>query len=464
MEAGTSTAPGGTGTLTPDVSSILGSTDLANRLDAKEGLAALPPAPTTTVLATQTTTMAQAGSPPQQLDCRKLLAPTQLAQVEAYAKELYPKLAADPNQLDAFGADAVDAINALVKQMLDQAGRDADIPQIVNITHDLDDRMRDFNRKHQTSTAAQNTDAYDKTMAKAWDLVHKMGDWLHDLLRDAQGLQAYLDKLTADLEDKRAELRQNVAMCNQLYAANETAVTNLVVTIAAMEFVLDDATAAAAAIVIDDSAPDARAQREQRDTLTTEFIPALSNRIGEFKQRLFVAWATAPQIRNIRMISFGLGQRLALLITLTIPVFELTVVEWVTVQQAAKAADAQQAVSDATNTAMQGFADATAEAIPQIAQTIQTPSLSPETISLVAQSISDQLTGITNAVQYGIEQRKGVDNAIMQASTLMANAADQESGKILQLVAESSAPQPPAPALPTLPQAVVQQAPELLAS
>ena len=168
------------------------------------------------------------------------------------------------------------------------------------------------------------------------------------------------------------------------------------------------------------------------------------------------------------MISFGLGQRLALLITLTIPVFELTVVEWVTVQQAAKAADAQEAVLRTRREhGDEGLRGGDRRgAIPQIAQTIQTPSLSPETISLVAQSISDQLTGITNAVQYGIEARKGVDNAIMQASTLMSNAADQESGKILQLVAESSAPQPPPPPalLTALPQAVVQQAPELLAS
>src|SRR5262249_19558090 len=277
MEAGTAT-----GTLTPDVSKILGSPELANQLDAKEGLAALPAAPTTAAVGA----VAQSGEPPKQLDCREMLAPEQRSQVESYAKGIYPKVAADPNQLDSCGSEAVDGINALVKQMLDEAGREADIPQIVQITHDLDDRMRDFNRRHPgQTTAAQNTDIYDRTMAKAWDLVHKMGDWLHDLLRDAQGLQAYLDKLTADLEDKGGELRRNVAMCNQLYAANEQAITNLVVTIAAMEFVLDDAQAAATAMQIDDSAPDARAQREQRDMLTNEFIPALANRIGEFKQR-----------------------------------------------------------------------------------------------------------------------------------------------------------------------------------
>ena len=186
------------------------------------------------------------------------------------------------------------------------------------------------------------------------------------------------------------------------------------------------------------------------------------NRIGEFKQRLFVAWATAPQIRNIRMVSFGLGQRLALLITLTIPVFELTVVEWVTVQQAAKAAEAQEAVSDATNTALQGYAAMTAETIPEIAKTIQTPSLSPETITLVAQSISDQLKGITDAVQYGIEARKGVDNAIV---TARADGEGERRGVRQDPPARRRLEQDPRPAAAAAtPAAVVEKAPELLAS
>ena len=134
-----------------------------------------------------------------------------------------------------------------------------------------------------------------------------------------------------------------------------------------------------------------------------------------------------------------------------------------TVQQAARAADATAAVSEATETALQGYAAATAETIPAIAKMIQTPSLSPETITLVAQSISDQLKGITDAVAYGIEARKGVDNAIVQASDLMAKAGEEESEKILQLVANAGKAPEEAP-LPQLPAAVVEKAPELLAS
>src|SRR5215813_128326 len=184
------------GTLTPDVSRILGSQELAKKLDAKEGLAELPPAPTINAVGGEATTIAAAGSPPKTLEARAMLAQPQREQVEAYAKQVFPQLLADPNKLDSFGTEAVEQINALVKQMLDEAGREANIAEIVQITHDLDDRMRQFNRRHGTTKVSDNTDVYDRTMAKAWDLVHKLGDWLHDLLRDAQGLQAYLDKLT----------------------------------------------------------------------------------------------------------------------------------------------------------------------------------------------------------------------------------------------------------------------------
>jgi hypothetical protein len=67
------------------------------------------------------------------------------------------------------------------------------------------------------------------------------------------------------------------------------------------------------------------------------------------------------------------------------------------------------------------------------------------------------------AVAYGIEARKNGDNAIVTASDLPAKAGDEESGKILQLVAASQQ-QPQQGPLPALRAAVVEKAPELLAS
>ena len=142
------------GTLTPDVSKILGSQDLANKLDAKEGLADLPAAPTINAVGGAPAAAIVVASPPKTLEARAMLAQPQREQVEAYAKQVFPQLLADPNKLDAFGSEAVEQINGLVKQMLDEAGREADIPQIVQITHDLDDRMRDFNRRHPGTTSA----------------------------------------------------------------------------------------------------------------------------------------------------------------------------------------------------------------------------------------------------------------------------------------------------------------------
>ena len=66
-------------------------------------------------------------------------------------------------------------------------------------------------------------------------------------------------------------------------------------------------------------------------------------------------------------------------------------------------------------------------------------------------------------MQFGIEARRNVDTAIVNASELLAKASDEESAKIVQLVADAEKT-PEQPALPALPAAVVEKAPELLAS
>jgi uncharacterized protein YaaN involved in tellurite resistance len=298
---------------------------------------------------------------------------------------------------------------------------------------------------------------------KVLDFFAKYRDMLHMLLKDAKGLEAYLDSLVAQITDRQGQLSLNVEMCNELLSENEQAISKLTGVIAIMEIMRDEAETAMNAIKIDaaDTSPDSRTKREQRDQIAT-LIQQMDVRIGEFKQRLYVAWATSPQVRNIRTISYGLGQRLGLLITLTIPVFKLTVVQWVAVMQADRASQLGEAVADTNERALDAFAQASGEIMPRVARALQEPSMSPESILLIADSLSKQAKGFEDAYRYGIAQRAKVEAAIMKGAQTIAASQDQQAAVIGELIRGAQQPLelPPAPELPDV---ITRNATEALA-
>ena len=424
---------------------------LGAKLDQAANLQPEPPAPTNAALAVQAKAMVDAGPSTAlaQSSCRDMLDAATREKLRAIAQQQYPVLLANPVALGDFGNGAVDAINAMVKRMLDEAGRAANIPELTAITRELDRQMRSFTNKYDRKKSAKHYEQYDATKTKVLDFFHKYKDMLTALLHDAKGIQRFLDGLTADLIQQRHQLSLNVELCNELYGENEASVNKLVAVIAVMEEVRDVANEAAAAIH-PEGKPNDRELREQRDAIL-EFIQAMDVRIGEFKQRLYVAAATGPQIRKIRAISYGLGQRLALLVNLTIPVFRLTVVQWVALEQAAQAGQTAEAVGTATDTALTAWAHAASELVPQVARQIQAPSMRPETITLIADSLAEQARGIEEAYKFGTAARAEVNSAIARATTAMADTSDRHAANMLAIVADAQKPfaLPAAPALPT---------------
>jgi uncharacterized protein YaaN involved in tellurite resistance len=410
-------------------------------IDQVLGLPAEPDSPTTDAVthALEAATPSLAVSGPTAMVCRDMLdAPTRAA-VEAKAKQLFPVLFADDNALGTFGNEAVESINALVATMMTDLGKAADVPELTALTNDLDDKLRGFTAKYGNDAAIADARAtYDKLRGKVMDFLNKFRNMLEMLLKDAKGLQKYLDSLKADLIEKQGELRLNVARCNEIYSANETAIRNLVVYIALMECLWDEANAAKDAIVIDESDPQARDRREERDRLVA-WISQLEVRTGEFKQRLFVAWATSPQIRNIRSISWGLAQRLGMLVNLTIPVFELTVVQWAMALQASQAADTVEAVQETNQHALEAWAQASGTLVPAAAKVIQAPSMDPSAIVAIAQSLQQQSEGFVQAYKEGREKRAAMETAMMRAAQAIAVSQDKAADAISELVAQAKA-------------------------
>ncbi|MDI1465843.1 toxic anion resistance protein [Catellatospora sp. KI3] len=401
--------------------------------------------------------VAQAGDP-RQLVCADLLTPAQREQALALARQTYPQMLADTDKLANFGNGAIDQVNTQVQRIFREVGP-VKIPELTQIMHEINDRMRDFRRRYDPSDPKVR-ETFDKFMDAVKGIFRKGRDLVEMLFEEARSVEQQLDRIAGTLVEKQQQLKRNVVLCDELYKANEAAIGQLVGVIAVMEQVRDLALAEAKSIQIGPNDLDKR-DKEERLARVTEFIQAIEVRINEYQQRLFVAWSTSPQVRNIRSLHYGLGQRLALLVNLTIPTMKLTIAQWGLLLQANQAAAMQQAVADGANEVLSAYAHAAGTAVPQIARLIQTPTIRPETILEVAASIDAQAKGIEDAVRFGQQARAEVVSAIVTAQESMSASSQQLSRNVVDLVTRAGKPLE-LPAAPALPASVLEQAPALV--
>ncbi|WP_117210943.1 toxic anion resistance protein [Allorhizocola rhizosphaerae] len=391
---------------------------------------------------------------PGELVCADLLTPAQREQARALAGQVYPQMLANTETLAQFGSGAIEQVNAQVQRIFREVGP-VKIPELTAIMHQINDRMRDFRRRYDPSDPKVR-EAFDKFMDAVKGLFRRGRDLVEMLFEEARSVEKQLDRIAGTLVEKLQQLKRNVVLCDELYRANEAAISQLAGVIAVMELVRDLAVADARGITIDPSDVDRR-DKEERLSRLTEFIQAIEVRINEFQQRLFVAWSTSPQVRNIRLLHYGLGQRLALLVNLTIPTMKLTIAQWGLLLQANQAAHMQQAVADGANEVLTAYANASKTAVPQVAKLIQTPTIRPQTILEVAASIDAQARGIEEAVRFGQQARAEVVSAIVTAQESMSASSQRLSKSVVELVTKARRPIE-LPAGPDLPPSVIENA------
>ena len=392
---------------------------------------------------------------PRQLVCADLLTQAQRAQAAAAAAKLYPAMLANTEQFATFGNSAIEQVNAQVSRIFREVGP-VGIPELTQIMHEINDKMRSFRRKYDPLDP-KIRETFDKFMDSVRGIFQKGHDLVEMLFEEARTVERQLDRIAGTLAEKQLQLRRNVVLCDELYRANEAAISQLIGAIAVMELVRDVAVAEAQSITIRPEDVDKR-DKEERLARVTEFIQAIEVRINEFQQRLFIAWSTSPQVRNIRTLNYGLGQRLALLINLTIPTMKLTIAQWGLLLQADQASGMQQAVADGANDVLSAYARASGTAVPKIAKMIQTPTIRPETIMEVAESIDAQARGIEEAVRYGQQMRTGVVTAIVTAQESMSTSSQRLSRTVVDLVARAQQPLE-LPAAPVIPASIIEHAP-----
>ncbi|WOQ17956.1 toxic anion resistance protein [Raineyella sp. W15-4] len=397
------------------------------------------------------------GQAPGQFSCLAMLSATQQEQARSAGKQLFPKMLNNTDLMAEFGNQAIDAVNMQVNRIFRELGP-VEIPELTAMMKQINDTMRSF-RKRYDPNAPDVREAFDRFMDSVRGVFRRGRDFVEMLFEESRTVEQQLDRIAGQLVDKQRELKRNVVLCDELYRANEQSISQLVGAIAVMETIRDEAAQALQGIVIDPADPDKRDKEELRNRIA-EFIQAMEVRVNEFQQRLFVAWSTSPQVRNTRTLHYGLGQRLALLVNLTIPTMKLTIAQWALLLQAQQAAEMQQAVADGANDVLQAYAQASGRTVGEVARTIQTPTLRPETILEVATSLDQQAESMIDAVKYGHQARQDVVNALIAAQHSISQSSDKLAGTVAELVTKAEEPLA-LPAIPQLPDAVLEQSSRL---
>jgi uncharacterized protein YaaN involved in tellurite resistance len=388
------------------------------------------------------------------------LTPAQIEQVKAAAAKNYAAMLKDSTVLSNFGMQSLDGVNATVSRMLREQSQ-LEIPEVSKLTKDMNHIVNGFRQKYNPNDpkVKKAFDAFDSWKKSLTNMFHGVRSLLDDLYEDSLSVEQSLDRSAGVLVKERMKLQKNVILCDELYEQNERAITQLIGVIAIMEQIRDDALADAERLkgqidaIVGDTV-EKRNLTEQRTSIV-DFITDMEIRINEFIQRLFVAWSTSPQIRNIRKISFGLDQRIGLLIGLTIPALKMTVAVWGSLVQAEEAGKKKEEIDNLTNDALTMFAEAAATAVPKVARIIQAPSIRPETLTAMADSIVTQNEGLLEAVREGQQQRALVVDAIVTAGHRITTSGRQLNDAVVDLVTRAQKPVELLPA-PEVPEAVIE--------
>jgi uncharacterized protein YaaN involved in tellurite resistance len=364
----------------------------------------------------------------KELVCKDLLSPESRRSAHQVAEQIFPQMISNTQIFMDFGKDAIAGMNSLIDYMLKQV-EPVDIPELTVIMRDLNDDMRKIRGKYDVSDSKvrERLQNWGKGISRFFGQARSL---VEALMEDAMSIEQQLDRAKAALGGKAQQLTRNVHLYDQLYTTNEQEIMKVIGSIAVMEVIRDLAIQEGMDIVVD---PGNQADRPkaERKRLLAEFVRNMEIKITEYKNRLFVGWTTSPQITNMRTLDVGLAQKLDLLMNLTIPVMKGTILQWRMLIQAQQGAAMEREVAAAANEWLTAYTQAGAQAVPLIANAVETPSLTPQTISAMAGAVEQQSQAIITAYQEGKRRRAETDSAIISAQRVIADSTARVNDAVI---------------------------------
>lgn len=360
----------------------------------------------------------------------KLSADQQTA-ITAKAPALVDTFLADQNALLDFGQSAVEGVNATVNHILAEQKK-LQIPQVDDLLKSTNRELNGFIAKYKDATPVD----LDKKPNFLQKLFKQSRDTLQEFYFDSQNIEQKMDSMAAAVVKQEDTLARNIVSAELLIEDNTKSIEHLVGVIAFIEASQKEASQRAAALqkylkTKDSATPDYQIKADLL-ARTTEVINTLEQQHTEYLSRLYVAWATTPQMRNLVKVSSDMRQKLGMLRRNTIPTMKLSIAQLGMMQQSVKSGMTADAIINANNAALQMLAETSKEAIPALEQSAQSPTLSMKSVTSLAESLVAQNNGIIAAIDHGRKERAQLESAIIRSAETINDSVKLRDQNIVQ--------------------------------
>ncbi|HER8861146.1 TelA-like protein MW1294 [Streptococcus pyogenes] len=360
----------------------------------------------------------------------KLSADQQTA-ITAKAPALVDTFLADQNALLDFGQSAIEGVNATVNHILAEQKK-LQIPQVDDLLKSTNRELNGFIAKYKDATPVD----LDKKPNFLQKLFKQSRDTLQEFYFDSQNIEQKMDSMAAAVVKQEDTLARNIVSAELLIEDNTKSIEHLVGVITFIEASQKEASQRAAALQKDLKTKDSATPDYQikADLLarTTEVINTLEQQHTEYLSRLYVAWATTPQMRNLVKVSSDMRQKLGMLRRNTIPTMKLSIAQLGMMQQSVKSGMTADAIINANNAALQMLAETSKEAIPALEQSAQNPTLSMKSVTSLAESLVAQNNGIIAAIDHGRKERAQLESAIIRSAETINDSVKLRDQNIVQ--------------------------------
>ena len=366
-----------------------------------------------------------------QLTFLEKLTPEQQNAIMVKAPQLVDNFISDQNALLDFGQAAVEDVNNTVNRILAEQKK-LQIPQVDELLKNTNKELNGFVAKYKDAQIAE----LDKKPNFLEKLFKQSKNTLQEFYFDSQNIEQKMDSMAATVVKQEDLLARNIVSAEMLIEDNTKPIENLVGVISFIEATQKEAGARASTLQneveqLDTATLDYQTKSQELARLT-EVVNTLEQQHTEYISRLYVAWATTPQMRNLVKVSSDMRQKLGMLRRNTIPTMKLSIAQLGILQQSMKSGQVADAISNANNAALQMLAETSKEVIPQMERISQNPTIAVESVTKLAESLVAQNQGIISAIDKGREKRALLEATVIKSAETINDSVKLRDQKIIQ--------------------------------